>query len=1442
MKRFYSRRLSSPALTPAAAPSPMARSLALAFGAFGGLIVAASPVPLRAQTPPVVLPQGAVVVNGAATISQTGHQLTVVNTPGTAINWQTFNIGAGNTAHFQQQSAASSVLNRVVGPDPSQIYGALTSNGRIVLVNPAGIVFGAGAAVDTAGFVASTVNISDADWRAGRLRFAEPGSAGTIQLQGAAGQVPAANIRAQGGDIVLIAPQVDIASGAVARATGGDVLVAAGRGVELTGRGYEGIRLLVQAPGDKATNLGKLEGDAVAIFARNLRNLGTVQATGATVRDGRVMLVAADSAEVGGQIIANRTVNGQNSGGNVTVLGHNLSLQGAQIDASGTHAGGQVNIGGNWQGRGNPLQDAPQALAAVGGAANAQNTQVDAATRINASATQNGNAGQVVVWADGRTDFAGQIQAKGGAQGGNGGQVEVSGKQVLKFADAGRVDTRASNGDWGTLLLDPANFTVASTGGDITGSALGGLIDSNGNLTLTNSGGTVSTGLGDIFINDNVTWTNSTARVTFVADNDIHLNGTLTNAGAVGTSPAVTFVSNNPSGTLYFGSTANAKIDLGANGFATSTMETRTNVGRTAGLVSGFTVFQDKTWLNLGTVQFEGNAQLRLNSFGPPAVDGQFVNNGLVQVSLNPGANALAEGRPSNLAGGTVTNAGQWIQTGNATIHSQFINTSNLTITGGSTLTTNNLAPSNLSGVVTMGSGSLWRAPSFNWNLQPGGGFAGALKLEATSGGIAFVSSTAATINVDSLTLLAQSNNSTLSLGSNLTWRTTPSVAGFAGGDISLIGGLNSGIGFGLLDASGSAGGLTVAGGAGGAVRVETSGGGTINGVAITARGGDGLNGATSNGEGGAGGRISLVAGVNGAMVQSLDVSGGKGGDSSVGAFSGASGGTITVAGSGLMHLDPTSGIGTLLASGGNGGNGLAAGAAGGAGGAGGVIHVGAPTLTVGSGTIISNGGAGGDAFASPTAALNGLGGLAGAIAIDATGASGSLSFAGNVNLSARGLRSGLDNTASGLPAFTQTASVQLSSGTGGIHQTSGAITVPDGSKALLNLSTTGDAVFAGVGNVIGLMGSVGGDLQGDDVIAAMGLSVGGDVTFNTLGNFEVLGSITAGGAMTVNAGSIVVQPFSSVQASSVNLSASGEGVSSFVYVYSPVTSTSGDITIQATGMVRAQTGGSLNSARDVLIGAGPGTWAAAPTVAVALGSGFGAGGGGATQVVAARNVSISTGGGDLVVQAEQAAIPNYSVKLVSAADMTLNLGTGTLSIQGGAAAGSFALVDPTNAGAQLNITAGAINLGGGGAAGAYAGLASAGTINNLSSAPINVTPGVGGAVLVATNFDNLGLTIPAASRANGPIVVNPNTGAVTVGGLPLPGGVFVAGSASGAFAPVVPSTPAPAPTGVATGQVLFTILNTLAANQPNTSGAPSSNRRSPNGIVVTDNSCTPGS
>ena len=139
-------------------PHRLALALACALAAAGS--------PAGAQTHS--LPAGAAVVHGQASIVTQGSRMTVSNSPNAVLNWQSFSIGAGHSVHFEQAGASSQVLNRVLGRDPSQIAGRLSSNGAVWLLNPYGVVFGPDARVDVAGLVASTLNISDADWRSRR--------------------------------------------------------------------------------------------------------------------------------------------------------------------------------------------------------------------------------------------------------------------------------------------------------------------------------------------------------------------------------------------------------------------------------------------------------------------------------------------------------------------------------------------------------------------------------------------------------------------------------------------------------------------------------------------------------------------------------------------------------------------------------------------------------------------------------------------------------------------------------------------------------------------------------------------------------------------------------------------------------------------------------------------------------------------------------------------------------------------------------------------------------------------------------------------------------------------------------------------------------------------------------------------------------------------------
>lgn len=450
-------------------------------------------------------------VHGTASLHQDGNKLTVTTTNGaghrSVINWQAFGVAAGATTHFAQPDALSTSINRVTGNTRSDILGTLSSNGRLVLVNPSGIAFGANASVDTAGFTASALGLSEADAIAGRLLF--QGGANKITVEGGA------KILANGGDIVLVGSQVQVERNAVLESNGATIL-AAGEKVEITGRGLEGIRMEMQA-GNEAVNLGELKGDAVGIFARTLKHSGIIQANALTTEGGRVVLKA-----VGGDALVDGSITAKGNGGKggaIDVLGQRVGLlAGATLDASGANGGGSIRVGGDYQGANPDVQ-------------NAKAVYVDAGARILADATVRGDGGRVIVWSDDMTRMHGRISARGGEQGGNGGFAEVSGKKYLEYT--GLADLRAPKGEMGTLLLDPQDVTIidgpsgASTGTFPITEAPGTKFEptnSNGAVTLTDGHLNDQLALGHVIVktDSDVDDGADAGQITVAADADVN--------------------------------------------------------------------------------------------------------------------------------------------------------------------------------------------------------------------------------------------------------------------------------------------------------------------------------------------------------------------------------------------------------------------------------------------------------------------------------------------------------------------------------------------------------------------------------------------------------------------------------------------------------------------------------------------------------------------------------------------------------------------------------------------------------------------------------------------------------------------------------------------------------------------------------------------------------
>ena len=199
------------------------------FGVAGALVAASlmlSALALGAGPPPVdALPTGGTVSAGQASIGQSGSQLTVNQSSQRAvIDWNSFNIGAQAQVEFKQPNAGSVALNRINAADGSAIFGRLTANGQVFLVNPNGIVFGAGSQVDATGIAASTLNIAAGDFMAGRLDFTRNGASGRVLNQGTL-------TAHEGGYVALLG--TDVRNDGVINARLGSVVLAAGEAISL---------------------------------------------------------------------------------------------------------------------------------------------------------------------------------------------------------------------------------------------------------------------------------------------------------------------------------------------------------------------------------------------------------------------------------------------------------------------------------------------------------------------------------------------------------------------------------------------------------------------------------------------------------------------------------------------------------------------------------------------------------------------------------------------------------------------------------------------------------------------------------------------------------------------------------------------------------------------------------------------------------------------------------------------------------------------------------------------------------------------------------------------------------------------------------------------------------------------------------------------------------
>ncbi len=392
-----------------------------------------------------------------ATIHEQSSTHTHVTTSGAASMIKTvgFGVGADSRLSVAQDSVKSALLIGVTGYDPSFILGQISSNGRVFISNPNGILFGANARIDVGGLMATTLSIRDEDFLSGRYQF----NASTGVGQYAGRVINKGQISAPGGHIVLAGHEVT--NEGLLSAPGGRVGLVASDEVLVDVEG-DGLLFFNVKAGDAQTRLrqlGRIEVDggsaelmaaARGAFADTVLNMsGVVQARSVGTRNGRIVIDGGSDGvtQVSGTLDASGAGTGQ-TGGRIAVLGDQVALVGqARLDASGDLGGGEVLVGGNVQGGGSERR--------------ASRSYVGRNVVISADALSLGDGGKVVVWADGDTRYHGQLSARGGALGGNGGFAEVSGHEHLSYA--GTADLSAANGRKGQLLLDPLSIDIVAT-------------------------------------------------------------------------------------------------------------------------------------------------------------------------------------------------------------------------------------------------------------------------------------------------------------------------------------------------------------------------------------------------------------------------------------------------------------------------------------------------------------------------------------------------------------------------------------------------------------------------------------------------------------------------------------------------------------------------------------------------------------------------------------------------------------------------------------------------------------------------------------------------------------------------------------------------------------------------------------------------------------------
>ncbi len=469
-------------------------------------------------------PTGADIISGEASLSSQGNILNVTTSDKSIINWDSFSINPNETTNFIMPDCTSSVLNRVIGIDPSSLMGELNANGKLILINPNGIVVGENGSINVGSFIGSTFDILNEEFlKDGDIFFSGESNNAIINY----GKISAAT-----GDVLLIGYQVK--NDGKINAENGVAGLAAGREIIIKPLGKERISIkpkITEKNDDTGVeNNGIIKAIQAEIKADGnpytfaIKNAGKVDALGVEHRNGRVYLVAENGRnETSGSISAK---NSDDTGGEVHLLGKEVGLiDKAYIDVSGRYHGGEVYYGIS------STDESPMSIAIF--------TSPNAA--ISADCIEKGNGGKVLLWGSEVNNFYGTITARGGRLEGDGGYIEVSSHKELNAH--GFLNCSATTGISGLVLYDPDDAynieitaATANVAGDpnyyptgspatISAATIQTTLAAGTDVSVTTTTSPSGQGNepGNITITNTIQW-NANSTLTLTADNDITFN------------------------------------------------------------------------------------------------------------------------------------------------------------------------------------------------------------------------------------------------------------------------------------------------------------------------------------------------------------------------------------------------------------------------------------------------------------------------------------------------------------------------------------------------------------------------------------------------------------------------------------------------------------------------------------------------------------------------------------------------------------------------------------------------------------------------------------------------------------------------------------------------------------------------------------------------------